>query len=224
MFGLRISSRIPFMAKCVFVPPTPYFCPPNFLLQQYIGRFNQLLFIRFLRYVPFPLSRFCCSPREREPRYETFWGVVQFPALLHPHVGRFSYLHDILTLISFLFLFYLAISSTLRTEQLDWMIFLFSHSRTFIKKNRWWSSRCFKSIFLCVLFHSWLFISCVTFKGTKRKQQKEHKTSFLCQYRYKISFLIKKKGNDEFLTLNLWQHNTSSTKLHFFCTLRIGTR
>jgi hypothetical protein len=30
------------------------------------------------------------------------------------------------------------------------IFFLFSHSRTFIKKNRWWSSRCFKSIFFCV--------------------------------------------------------------------------
>ncbi|KZS13052.1 Uncharacterized protein APZ42_021908 [Daphnia magna] len=49
------SSRIPLMAKCVFVLPTPpsaYSPPPifshsNFLLRQYIGRFNQLLFTRF---------------------------------------------------------------------------------------------------------------------------------------------------------------------------------
>ncbi|KAI9565186.1 hypothetical protein GHT06_008963 [Daphnia sinensis] len=66
------SSRIPLMAKCVFVLPTPpAYSPslilshPNFLLRQYIGRFNQLLFTRF-SCVTFPSPRplnLNCSPK-----------------------------------------------------------------------------------------------------------------------------------------------------------------
>ena len=153
-FGFLLES--PFMAKCVFVPPIPLFCPPNFCFNSISVDLTSSYSFGSLRYVPFPPLpiQFLLFSQRTWTTTRTFWGVVQFPALLHPRVGRFSYLHDILTPLflfffpfSFSLPFYLAISSTFRTEQLDWMIFLFSHSRTFIQKNRWWSSRCFKSIF-----------------------------------------------------------------------------
>ncbi|KAK4021605.1 hypothetical protein OUZ56_003516 [Daphnia magna] len=129
------SSRIPLMAKCVFVLPTPpsaYSPPPSsptptFCLDSISVDLTSSYSLGFLRYVPLPSPiEFKLFPKENV-NHDTkhFEGLYSFLPCYIPTLAGFR-IYMISSLFislsfpsSFSLYFYLAISSTFRTEQLD---------------------------------------------------------------------------------------------------------